>query len=55
MYELIRCLTLRQIAIEQLPSFLLETGAFLLTWLVLDALHATLRGMFAAQGKGKFK
>jgi hypothetical protein len=56
MYELIRRLTVRQLAFEQLPllaialgiaevfykfhSFLLETGAFLLTWLALGALHA---------------
>jgi hypothetical protein len=63
MYELIRHLTVRQLALEQLPillvalgiaelfykfhSFLLETGAFLLTWLVLDALYAALRALFA--------
>jgi hypothetical protein len=27
-------------------SFLLETGAFLLTWLALGALHASLRRLF---------
>lgn len=63
MYELMRRLTVRQLALEQLPillvalglaevfykfhSFLLEAGAFLLTWLVLDALHAALRTLFA--------
>jgi hypothetical protein len=61
MYELIRCLTLRQLTLEQLPllvialsvaelfykfhSFLLETGAFLLTWLALGALHAALKSL----------
>jgi len=59
MYELIRRLTLRQLTLEQLPllvialgiaeifykfhSFLLETGAFLLTWFALGALHAGLK------------
>lgn len=59
MYELIRCLTLKQLTLEQLPllvialgiaeifykfhSFLLETGAFLITWLALGALHAGLK------------
>ena len=63
MYELIRRLTPRQLMLEQLPlllvalgiaeifykfhSFLLETGAFLLTWLVLGALHALLKSLFA--------
>ena len=63
MYELIRRLTIRQLALEQLPllllalgiaelfykfhSFLLETGAFLLTWLALGALHAGLRKLLA--------
>lgn len=63
MYELIRRLTVRQLALEQLPlllialgiaemfykfhSFLLETGAFLVTWLVLGAFHAALRTLFA--------
>lgn len=63
MYELIRRLTLRQLTLEQLPllvialgiaeifykfhSFLLETGAFLLTWLALGALHAALKSLFA--------
>lgn len=62
MYELIRRLTVKQLTQEQLPllvislgiaevfykfhSFLLETGAFLLTWLALDALHAVLRNLF---------
>ncbi len=64
MYEIIRRLTARQLAFEQLPllmvalgiaevfykfhSFLLETGAFLLTWLVLGALHAAVKSVFAA-------
>lgn len=63
MYELIRRLTLRQLTLEQLPllvialgiaeifykfhSFLLETGAFLLTWLALGALHAGLKSLHA--------
>ena len=63
MYELLRRLTVRQLALEQLPillvalglaemfykfhSFLLEAGAFLLTWLALGALHAALRTLFA--------
>ena len=62
MYELIRRLTVRELALEQLPlllvalgiaemfykfhSFLLETGAFLVTWLLLGALHAALRKLF---------
>lgn len=62
MYELIRRLTLKQLTQEQLPSlvialgiaelfykfpsFLLEAGAFLLTWLALGALHAALRSVF---------
>ncbi len=62
MYELIRRLTLKQLTQVQLPllvialgiaelfykfhSFLLETGAFLLTWLVLGALHAVLKSLF---------
>jgi hypothetical protein len=62
MYELIRRLTLKQLTQEQLPlliialgiaelfykfhSFLLETGAFLLTWLALGALHAVLKSLF---------
>jgi len=64
MYELIRRLTVRQLAIEQLPSFvlalgiaeffykfhsfLLETGAFLLTWFALDALHSALRSAMSS-------
>lgn len=62
MYELIRRLTVRQLALEQLPlllvalgiaemfykfhSFLLETGSFLATWLLLGALDAALRKFF---------
>ena len=69
MYELIRRLTVRQLALEQLPllvvalgiaelfykfhSFLLETGAFLLTWLVLGALHAALRTLFAPREENR--
>ena len=63
MYELIRRLSVRQLALEQLPllltalgiaelfykfhSFLLETGAFLLTWLALGALYAGLKTLLA--------
>lgn len=63
MYELIRRLTVRQLALEQLPllvvalgiaevfykfhSFLLETGAFLITWLALGALHAGVRALLS--------
>jgi len=62
MYELIRRLTLKQLTLEQLPllvvslgiaelfykfhSFLLEAGAFLMTWLALGALYAVLRSLF---------
>jgi len=62
MYELIRRLTLKQLTQEQLPllvmslgiaelfykfhSFLLEAGAFLLTWLALDALYAAIKWLF---------
>ena len=64
MYELIRRLTLKQLTREQLPllvislgiaemfykfhSFLLETGAFLVTWLVLDAVSAGVKSLFAS-------
>jgi hypothetical protein len=63
MYELLRRLTLKQLTLEQLPmlalslgiaelfykfhSFLLETGAFLVTWFALGALHAALKTIFA--------
>ena len=63
MYELIRRLTLKQLTLEELPllvialgiadvfykfhSFLLEAGAFLLTWLALGALSAAMKSMFA--------
>ena len=63
MYELFRRLTLRQLTLEQLPiflvsltiaevfykfhSFLLETGAFLATWLVLGALYDFIQKMFS--------
>lgn len=63
MYELIRRLTVRQLTLEQLPillialgiaemfykfhSFLLETGAFLLTWLLLGALYAAMKALFS--------
>ena len=69
MYELIRRLTVRQLAVEQVPilvialgiaetfykfhSFLLETGAFLLTWLALDALYSALRALFSPRGENK--
>lgn len=59
MYELIRRLPASQLVLEQLPqlaialtiaelfykfhSFLLETGAFLITWFALGAAHAVLR------------
>lgn len=62
MYELIRRLTARQLTFEQLPlllislgiaeffykfhSFLLETGAFLVTWFALGALYAGLKSLF---------
>jgi hypothetical protein len=62
-YELIRRLTVRQLTLEQLPiflvaltiaelfykfkSFLLETGAFLVTWFVLGALYAGLKSLFS--------
>lgn len=61
MYELIRRLTVRQLTLEQLPllvislgiaemfykfhSFLLEAGAFLLTWFALGALYAGLKSV----------
>jgi hypothetical protein len=61
MYELIRRLTARQLTFEQLPlllislgiaeffykfhSFLLETGAFLVTWFALGALYAGLKSL----------
>lgn len=63
MYELLRRLSPKQLALEQLPmlavslgiaelfykfhSFLLEAGAFLATWLALGALHAALKTIFA--------
>ncbi len=66
MFELVRRLSARQLAYHQLPvlllavgiaetfykfhSFLLETGAFLLTWFALDALHAALRSVL---GRGR--
>lgn len=62
MYELIRRLTLKQLTLEELPllvialgiaelfykfhSFLLEAGAFLLTWLTLGALSAAIKSLF---------
>jgi hypothetical protein len=62
MYELIRRLTIKQLTLEQLPllvlalgiaelfykfhSFLLETGAFLLTWLALGAVSAAMKSLF---------
>jgi len=62
MYELIRRLTIKQLTMEQLPllvialglaelfykfhSFLLEAGAFLLTWLALGALSSVIESLF---------
>jgi hypothetical protein len=62
MYELVRRLTLKQLAQEQMPlligslaiaeyfykfhSFLLESLAFLVTWFALGGLHAALKQMF---------
>jgi hypothetical protein len=62
MYELIRRLTLKQLTLEELPllvfalgiaelcykfhRFLLEAGAFLLTWLALGAMSAAMKSMF---------
>jgi len=59
MYDLISRLTLKQLMTEQLPgflmafmvaelfykfhSFMLETGAFLITWYVLGAIQAKLK------------
>jgi hypothetical protein len=59
MYQLIRRSTLKQLTLEELPmlvfalgiaeifykfhSFLLEAGAFLLTWLALGALSAAMK------------
>jgi hypothetical protein len=69
MYELIRRLTVRQLTVEQLPillvsfgiaevfykfhSFMLETGAFLVTWYALDAGYAAVRGMFGKDEERK--
>ena len=63
MFTLLRSLTLRRFLVEQLPalviawviaelfykfhSFSLECAAFLLTWLVLDALIQGLRWLLA--------
>ena len=63
MYELIRRLSLKQLTFEQLPvlllsltiaevfykfhSFLLETGAFLVTWFVLGAIFAGVKALVA--------
>ena len=62
MYELIKRLSVKQIAFEQVPpfllaltiaelffkfhSFLMETGGFLLTWFLLDAALSMLRKRF---------
>lgn len=64
MYELIRRLTPGQLTREQLPvlvtalvisdlfykfhSFLLEAGAFLLTWCALGAAYAAVKGLFTS-------
>jgi len=69
MFELVRRLTPRQLAREQLPqlfvalgiaelfykfhSFLLEAGAFLLTWLAVGALHAAIQPLFARAREGR--
>jgi len=69
MYELIRRLTARQLTFEQLPlllislgiaelfykfhSFLLETGAFLVTWFALGALYAGLKSVFIRNVEGR--
>jgi hypothetical protein len=61
MYGLVRRSTRQQLTREELPllmlalciaevffkfhSFLLESGAFLLTWLALGALHASLKSL----------
>jgi hypothetical protein len=63
MYELLRRLTVKQLAFEQLPllliaiviaelfykfhSFLLEAAAFLLTWMALGALYASLKSLLS--------
>ena len=64
MYELIRRLTLKQLTLEQLPllvfalavaelffkfhSFVLEAGAFLLTWMALGAVWAAVTSLFTS-------
>jgi hypothetical protein len=64
MYDLIRRLSLTQLTREQLPllmtalviadlfykfhSFLLETGAFLLTWYALGGLYSAVKSGFKA-------
>jgi hypothetical protein len=69
MYELIRRLTARQLTFEQLPlllislgiaeffykfhSFLLETGAFLVTWFALGALYAGLKSLLNRAAEGR--
>lgn len=69
MYELIRRLTARQLTFEQLPlllislgiaeifykfhSFLLETGAFLVTWFALGALYAGVKSLFIRTPEGR--
>jgi len=69
MYELFRRLTARQLTLEQLPlllislgiaeffykfhSFLLETGAFLVTWFALGALYAGLKRLFVRTAEGR--
>lgn len=62
MYDYIRRLSLKQASVEvpvfllalliaelfyKFRSFLLETGAFLLTWFILSALVSTVRSMMA--------
>jgi hypothetical protein len=66
MFEFFRRLSSKQLAFEQAPilllaltiaelfykfhSFLLETGAFLVTWFVLGALYAGLKALFTPAG-----
>jgi len=65
MFRLLRNLTVKQLLVEQLPalllavclaelfykfhSFLLESGAFLATWLVLDALIQGVSALLGAK------
>jgi hypothetical protein len=69
MYELIRHLPASRLLLEQLPqlavaltiaelfykfhSFLLETGAFLVTWFALGAAHAALLRLLTPRGEDR--